>query len=203
MRHPDPHGAPDRTPIEVGEVWVNPVTRERATILERTWDNPEGRATAELTALVGARVMGEHLHPALVERFTVLEGELTVKRNGQTGILHQGETAVIEPGVWHDWWNASKRDARVRVEITPGERFVHMIETFFGLARLGYTDGKGLPFRLQLALCALEFSDVLVLRSPPLALQRTIFAALVPIARWRGYRATYPQFSRIVLAPRT
>lgn len=203
MRHPDPHGPPDRTPIEVGEVWVNPVTRERATILERTWDNPEGRATAELTALVGARVMGEHLHPALVERFTVLEGELTVKRNGQTGILHQGETAVIEPGVWHDWWNASNRDARVRVEITPGERFVHMIETFFGLARLGYTDGKGLPFPLQLALCALEFSDVLVLRSPPLALQRTIFAALVPIARWRGYRATYPQFSRIVLAPRT
>ncbi len=49
MRHPDPHGPPDRTPIEVGEVWVNPVTRERATILERTWDNPEGRATAELT----------------------------------------------------------------------------------------------------------------------------------------------------------
>ena len=127
MRHPDPHGPPDRTPIEVGEVWVNPVTRERATILERTWDNPAGRATAELTALVGARVMGEHRHPALVERFTVLEGELTVKRNGQSGILHQGETAVIEPGVWHDWWNASNRDARVRVEITPGERFVHMV----------------------------------------------------------------------------
>src|SRR6266700_6580263 len=79
--------------------------------------------------------MGEHRHPALIERFTPLEGELTVKRNGRTSILHQGETAVIEPGVWHDWWNASDRDARVRVEITPGERFVHMIETFYGLTR--------------------------------------------------------------------
>ena len=71
--------------------------------------------------------------------------------------------------------------------------------------RRGDRDGhsKGLPFPLQLALCALEFSDVLVFRSPPLALQRTIFAALGSIARWRGYRATYPQFSRIVLAPRT
>ena len=87
--------------------------------------------------------MGEHLHPALLERFTPLEGELTVKRNGQTSILRQGETAVIEPGVWHDWWNASDRDARVRVEITPGERFVHMIEIFFGLARPGHTDSKG------------------------------------------------------------
>jgi hypothetical protein len=28
--------------------------------------------------------MGEHRHPALVERFTVLEGELTVKLAGQT-----------------------------------------------------------------------------------------------------------------------
>jgi hypothetical protein len=31
--------------------------------------------------------MGEHRHPALVERFTVLEGELTVKLAGQTTIL--------------------------------------------------------------------------------------------------------------------
>ena len=78
-----------------------------------------------------------------------------------------------------------------------------MIEIFFGLARLGDTDSKGMPYPLQLALCALEFRDVIVFRSPPLALQRTIFVALAPIARWRGYRATYPQLSRIVLAPRT
>jgi len=37
----------------------------------------------------------------------------------------------------------------------------------------------------------------------PLAVQRAIFGVLAPIARWRGYRATYPQLSRIVLAPRT
>jgi quercetin dioxygenase-like cupin family protein len=202
MSHPEPDGPPDRTPIEIGEVWENPVTRERATILERPWDNSAGRATAELTALVGARVVGEHRHPALVERFTVLEGELTVKRDGRISILHQGETAVIEPGVWHDWWNAGECDARARVEITPGERFVHMIETFFGLARLGHTDARGMPSPLQLALTAREFSDVVVFRSPPLAVQRAIFGTLAPIARWRGYRATYPQLSRMVLAPR-
>jgi len=60
MSHPEPYGPSDRTPIKVGEVWESPVTRERATILERPWDNPAGRATAELTALVGARVAGEH-----------------------------------------------------------------------------------------------------------------------------------------------
>jgi hypothetical protein len=63
VSHPDPHVAPDLTPIEVGEVWENPVTGERAKILELTHANTEGRATAELTALVGARVVGEHSTP--------------------------------------------------------------------------------------------------------------------------------------------
>jgi len=202
VRHPEPNGPPDRTPIKVGEVWENPVTRERATILELPWDNPEGRATAELTALVGARVVGEHRHPAIVEKFTALEGELTVKRNGQTSILHQGQTAVVERDVWHDWWNATGRDARVRVEITPGERFVHLIETLFGLARLGHTDRKGMPYPLQLAVTAVEFSDIMVFRSPPPAMQRAIFGSLATIAHWRGYRGTYPQLSRVALAPR-
>ena len=202
MSHPDLHGPPDRSPIQIGEVWENPVSGERATILELPHQNPERRAVAELLALVGARVVGEHRHPGIVERFTVLEGELTVKRSGRTSTLRQGETVIIEPDVWHDWWNASDRDARVHVEVTPGERFAHMIETLFGLARLGHTDAKGMPHRLQLALFAREFSDVIVFHWPPLAVQRLLFGALAPVARWYGYRATYPQLSRTVLAPR-
>jgi Cupin domain len=134
----------------------------------------------------------------------VLEGELTLRLDGQASILHEGETGLIEPGVWHDWWNASSdHDARARVEVTPGERFAHMIETMSGLARLGHTNAKGMPHPLQLALVAREFSDVIVFRSPPPAVQRAVFGGLVPIAHRRGYRATYPQISRTVLAPRT
>jgi quercetin dioxygenase-like cupin family protein len=203
MSHPDPNGPADLTPIRIGEVFENPVTRERATILELPFRNPEGRATAELTALVGARVAGEHRHRTIFERFTTIEGELTVKLDGDTSILRAGATAVVEPGVWHDWWNAGDRDARVRVEVTPGERFAHMIETLFGLARLGHTNAKGMPDPLQLALFAREFSDVIEFRTPPRAVQGAIFGVLAPIARWRGYRATYPQISRTVLAPRT
>ena len=202
MSHPDPNGPPDLTPIQVGEVWENPVTRERAAILELPYKNPEGRTTVELTAVAGARVVGEHLHPALVERFTVLEGELTMKLDGQTSILREGESAVIEPGKWHDWWNAGDRDARSRVEIIPGERFAYLIETLFGLARLGHTNAKGMPPPLQLALFSREFSDVFTFRSPPPAIQRALSSVLGPIARRRGYRATYPQLSRTVLAPR-
>jgi mannose-6-phosphate isomerase-like protein (cupin superfamily) len=172
------------------------------TILELPWRNNDGRWVAELTARVGSRVVGEHLHPAIVERFTPLEGELTVMRNGRTSVLREGETSVVEPGVWHDWWNATDRDVHVKVEITPGERFMHMIETFFGLARLGHTDKTGMPNPLQLALCAQEFKDIVIFRKPPLWIQQGLFGVLAPVARSRGYRATYPQFSRTTLAPR-
>ena len=137
MSHPNPSAPADRRPIEPGDVLENPVTGEHAVVLELPWHNTEGRAVAELTALPGARVVGEHLHPALHERFSVLRGELTVVRDGGRSVLRAGESADIEPGVWHDWWNEGQEDAVVRVEITPGERFVHMIETLFGLAREG------------------------------------------------------------------
>src|ERR1700742_3142991 len=121
-------------------------------IIELPWQNTEGRAVAELTALPGARVLGEHLHPALRESFSVLQGELTVVRDGRRSTLRAGESAHIEPGVWHDWFNAADVDAVVRVEVTPGERFAHMIETMFGLAREGHVNAQGMRGLRQLAL---------------------------------------------------
>lgn len=59
-----------------------------------------------------------------------------------------------------------------------------------------------MPNPLQLALVATEFADVIVFRKPPAVVQRVLFGALVPIARCRGYRATYPTLSRTTLAPR-
>ncbi len=43
MSYPDPNAPPDRTPIQIGEVWENPISRERATIIDLPNKNPEGR----------------------------------------------------------------------------------------------------------------------------------------------------------------
>ena len=201
MSHPDPNGPAATRPWRVGDELWNPVTRERAVLLETPLDNAVGRARAEMTALVGSRVLGEHLHPGLIERFTVLEGQLTVRRDGKTGTLREGETAEIRAGQWHDWWNAEDHDARVIVEVEPGERFAHMLETLFGLAEMGHVDEKGMPNLLQMALIGREFSDTVQFRSPPPAVQRVLFAAIAPLAHALGYRATYPQLSRSLLRP--
>jgi quercetin dioxygenase-like cupin family protein len=201
MSHPDPNGPAATQPWRVGDELWNPVTRERAVILESPFDNPVGRARAEMTALVGSRVLGEHLHPWVIERFTVLEGELTVRRDGKTGLLREGESCEVGAGQWHDWWNAADRDARVIVEVEPGARFAHMLETLFGLAQMGHVDAKGMPNLLQMALVGREFADTVQFRSPPPAMQKVLFAAIAPLAHALGYRATYPQLSRSLLVP--
>jgi len=42
MSHPDLLAPSDTRPIEVGEVWENPVTRERAVLVDLPWSNDEG-----------------------------------------------------------------------------------------------------------------------------------------------------------------
>jgi mannose-6-phosphate isomerase-like protein (cupin superfamily) len=201
MSHPDPTALADLRPFLVGDDLTNPVTGEYAKIIELPWENPEGRGRAELLAVVGARVMGEHVHRGLIERFTVLDGELTVRLDGVTRLLHEGENAEIRPGQWHDWWNAADHDARVLVEVLPGERFLYMIETIFGLAEGGHVNKKGVPDLLQMVMVGRAFSDVIQFRSPPPPVQKALFTVLAPLAHALGYRGTYPQLSRSV-APR-
>ncbi len=201
MSHPDPKAPAATTPWRLGDELDNPVTKEHAVILEAPWQNPEGRSRAEMVARVGSRVVGEHLHRGMIERFSVLEGELSVKRDGKVGKLLEGQSAEISAGQWHDWWNGSDRDARVVVEVTPGYRFAHMLETMFGLAQLGHVDANGMPDMLQMVMIGREFADTVQFKSPPPALQKVMFAALAPLAHAMGYRATYPQLSRSLLAP--
>jgi len=188
-----------------GDVYENKVTGEYAVVLRGTEDRGDGPAIARLTARPGAAVVGEHLHPHMVERFTVLQGELTANIAGQVQRLGPGQSATAEAGIVHDWWNASATDeAHVLVEIKHAagsehidpNRFELLIQTLFGLANDGKVDSKGRPNPLQGAVIAQEFADVVVFTNPPPAVQRVLFAVLAPIARLLGYRATYPAYGK-------
>jgi quercetin dioxygenase-like cupin family protein len=181
--------------LQRGWVSENPVTGERAITLEAPGDNPERRLVAELHLTPEAAVAGEHFHPAIDERFEVIDGRLGVKLDGESSELGPGESASIPAGRWHDWWNVAEEGSVVRVEVTPGDRFIEMIRTLFGLAVDGKVNADGMPGFLQLVAIGVEFRDVIVFKRPPPAIQRVVFGALAPIAHRRGYRGTYPRYA--------
>ena len=98
-------------------------------------------------------------------------------------------------GAAHDWWNAGEGEARVVVEVRPGERFEQMALNLVGLAQDGRTDAKGMPGLLQAAIFVREFADVLYFTRPPLFVQRLLFGALAAVARILGYRGSYPKYT--------
>jgi mannose-6-phosphate isomerase-like protein (cupin superfamily) len=188
-----------------GDVYENRVTGEYAVILRGTEDRGDGPGIAHLKARPGAAVVGEHVHPDLVERFTVIHGRLEAKIAGKVVSLGPGESASVAPGVPHDWWNASRtEDAHVLVEVAPApgaenadaNRFEMMIGMLFGLANDGKVDRRGRPYPLQAALLLREFADVVVFTSPPPAVQRVLFGVLAPVAKALGYKAIEEKYLR-------
>ena len=113
-----------------GDVYENKVTGEFAVILRGTEDRGQGPGIAHLTARPGAAVVGEHFHPNMIERFTVLSGRLDASIAGQTFSLGPGQSATVEAGVVHDWWNSSKTDeAHVLIEIERAQGATTSIRT--------------------------------------------------------------------------
>lgn len=171
----------------------NPVTGERA-IVRRAPASDRSPLVADLYARPGAAVVGEHVHPASTETFTVVRGTLGVRLDGVESRAGAGTRIVVPPDTPHDWWNAGDDTAWIIVEVDPGGRFETMIRNLFGLAADGRTDTSGRPGLLQAALLAREFDDTIRFTTPPRAIQRSLFALLAPLARLRGLRGSYPQY---------
>jgi mannose-6-phosphate isomerase-like protein (cupin superfamily) len=161
-----------------GESFENPVTGERAVVLTDPYEHPERVLVAHLFVAPGGRVALAHRHPNSRERFHVLAGQVGFKIAGE-------------------------EEASVVVEVAPGDRFVEMIGTFFGLARDGKVDGKGIPHPLQLAVTASAYRDTMVPASPPEAVQRLAFGILAPLGRALGRKPIYDRYlaSDMVIEP--
>ena len=187
-----------------GDVYENRVTGEYAVVLRGSEDRGAGPGIVHLLARPGAAVVGEHFHPGIVERFTVLSGRLEARLDGRVLSLGPGQSAVAPAGVAHDWWNGSKtEEAHVLVEIAaaPGsggdaDRFEQLIGMLFGLANDGKVDRRGRPHVLQAAVIAEEFADVVVFTRPPPFVQRIALAVLSPLGRLMGYRAIDAAYCR-------
>src|SRR5262245_3623035 len=179
---------------KAGDVIENPVTGERAVVRIGTEQTGGELLVVDLYIRPGGAVMGEHLHPAIEERFTVLRGQVGFRLSGRVATAEPGVTLFAPPGVPHDWWNAGPGEALVRIEIRPAGRFEAFIANAFGLAQDGKVNRRGTPNLLHLAVLAGEFDDVVRFTRPPRVVQRALFALLAPLARLLGYRGSYPEY---------
>jgi len=135
-----------------------------------------------------------HYHPLQEEYFTVLEGEISVRTNGQLNVLKQGDKFHIKKKQVHSMWNHSANKTRVNWKVIPALDTEYFLENGIGIANERKTNDQGMPGILQLALLANRFSHVFRMAKPPYLIQRILFTILTPFSYIAGYRSCYKQF---------
>jgi hypothetical protein len=130
------------------------------------------------------------------EEFEVVSRRIQLKTSGATRIAEAGEGVVVPPGVDHVWGNPFDDSATISVAFRPALKLETFFETYFGLASDGKLDPKTqMPSFLQLVLMVHEYRDETTLPGVAGMATRGLGAALAPLARARGYRGRYAQYS--------
>jgi len=180
----------------VGETIENPVNRERITWIATAKSTGGEVLALELLLQPGATVAAEHLHVRQEERFKVHSGTVGLELAGEKRMAGAGDEVTVPIGVAHRWWNEGGDEAQVHVELRPALDTETFFETFFGLARDGKTNAKGVPGLLQVAVLFRDLGDSCpALVKPPPAVQRVLFRLLAPIGRFLGRRPVYAKYS--------
>jgi mannose-6-phosphate isomerase-like protein (cupin superfamily) len=110
-----------------GQTVENAATGERITFLSITpgllvmddvWPQPGHRAI-------------EHVHPAMEERWEVVEGRAAFRIGGERTEAGPGEAVVAPAGVAHLAWNPTDAPVRLRIEMRPALRWAEFTERLF------------------------------------------------------------------------
>jgi mannose-6-phosphate isomerase-like protein (cupin superfamily) len=182
---------------QVGETIEHPLTGERVTFLE-TAGSTDGRFLRfRLDVRPGGAIPNLHVHPGAEEQFAIAEGCLQVRRGKQVWVAKAGETVIVPPRTAHVWGNPFDEPASVIVNFRPALRGETFLETFFGLARDGKVDPKrNLPKSfLQMVLMIHDYRAEVRLAGLAGVAVGGLSTVVAPLARARGYRSRYPQYS--------
>jgi quercetin dioxygenase-like cupin family protein len=174
--------------VNLGQSIENSVTGELMTFVLTDRDTNGELLRIDMRVRPGGFASGEHIHPRQEERFQIEQGQITLRIRGQERLCQAGEEVTIAPGTPHVWWNSGSEELRVTLEFRPAGRFAEFITTYFALARTGRVNRRGIPTNLlQLAVTFAAYRHDLQATSPPMAVQRILFAALAPLGRLLGY----------------
>src|SRR3712207_4801634 len=110
--------------MHAGDAVWNPLTGEKALIIESAADTGGQRLVADFAVEAGGFVPGgEHRHPHCAEHMEVHAGRITFVLDGRERTLAAGDEVTIAPGAWHHWWNPGDAEVRLRVRVEPPNAF--------------------------------------------------------------------------------
>jgi quercetin dioxygenase-like cupin family protein len=142
-----------------------------------TWIDPGGGVTP-------------HVHPAMEERFHVLEGRASFLAGKAWRTAGPGEEVVVPAGVRHAYRNAGDVVAHVRCDVRPPSSLQAFLEEVAELSQAGLISRSGLPRRpsalVRAAAIAQRHRDMVTLLFPPMPpplVQRVLFPPLARLAR--------------------
>jgi mannose-6-phosphate isomerase-like protein (cupin superfamily) len=176
-----------------GQLIEDPVLRMRShfwTTLDgghevlnvETWVDPRGGVTP-------------HIHPAMEERFEVLEGRPQFLAGRRWEDVAPGETVVVAPGTRHAFRNRGTEVAHFVCRATPPSTLQSFLEDAAGLSRSGGITSRAIPRGLdgllKAAVMVHHYRDMVTLLAPlpPPAIQRLVIPPLARAGERRGYRA--------------
>jgi mannose-6-phosphate isomerase-like protein (cupin superfamily) len=177
---------------KAGDEIFNPRTGQRVIFLQTGAETNGELLRSESYYPFAGAVEPEHVHPLQESGAEVISGSLCFRVDGEERQLRAGESITIPANTPHFFWNDGEEEAHFVGWFRPALKIDRFFETFFGLARDGKLDEKGLPSMLRLGVMVPHFADEIRLTSPPWAVQRATFGMLAPIAKLLGYRSEYP-----------
>jgi mannose-6-phosphate isomerase-like protein (cupin superfamily) len=147
-----------------------------------TWVDPGGGVTP-------------HIHPAMEERFEVVDGRPEFLAGRRWGVAAPGETVVVPAGTRHAFRNRGADVAQFVCRATPPSTLQEFLEDAAALSRSGAITRRALPRSidalLQAAVMAHHYREMVTLLAPlpPPAIQRLVIPPLARAGERRGYRA--------------
>jgi quercetin dioxygenase-like cupin family protein len=173
--------------VRPGTVHVLDETGETSEVLASPAETGD-RYRVRLRFAKRAKGPARHLHPGLVEAFTVRSGTIGFQLGPMTSTLRANDDREVPPDTVHAFWNASDEPAEIDVDLIftpPGPR-PHADLAWFGERYATLVDGGRRPGLLELAVLMDRYDEAFALPVPR-ALRRAIVRPLAFIGRARGH----------------
>jgi mannose-6-phosphate isomerase-like protein (cupin superfamily) len=169
---------------KIKRVFINPIFKDKATVLESVQETGGSYMRAELIVYPGGGNF-RHTHRAFKETFTAVEGQLGIVLNNKKQYLQPGESVTVPLHAPHHFFNDGREPVVCHLKFTPGhEGFVQGIAIGYGLAADGKTNNKGIPKNfMHLALL------VVLTDTKPTGFAGMLFPVfkwLAVMAKWNG-----------------